>query len=407
MNAAEASFEAASRRTLAAIVFSDVAGFSALMQSDEDRTLKLVHRDLSLLRATCEKHHGRVLKSTGDGLLMYFDSAVQAVGCALEAQQALAQQGATLPKEQVLLHRIGIHLGDVFVSESDVMGDGVNIAARLQTEADPGGICISQTVYDVVKNRLAVKATYLGPRELKNIQEAVPVYQILLDAAGGAAAKPAMRAKPKQHVGGPWLWVLGGTVLAVVALAVVMVVFVLKGSPQQPTPQANLSGGGAVESPGPYTTQPAASQPAGPAPRAPVVDPLAAERARRDAELNDARRRFLMRYDYSGMIAWLEQKNLKDAPVYDRYTRLKKMRTTLIAKLTMASEAQPLKVSLPTGPADVWGTVVELNIRDATGTRQGKFDQLSAELMAAMAEAADQQGGSILRDELRLAGMLR
>ncbi|MEO0801688.1 MAG: adenylate/guanylate cyclase domain-containing protein [Cyanobacteria bacterium J06642_2] len=168
------------QRTLAAIVFSDVVNFSARMNRDEVHTLVLVQRDLELMSRLCCEHEGQVLKSTGDGLLMYFNSAVQAVLCAQEIQKAIATAATQMPSTEVLLHRIGIHLGDVFVSESDVMGDGVNIAARLQAEAEPGGICLSQVVYDVVKRRLALKASYLGPRELKNIQEAVHVYQILL-----------------------------------------------------------------------------------------------------------------------------------------------------------------------------------------------------------------------------------
>lgn len=170
------------QRTLAAIVFSDGVNFSGRMSRDEEHTLRLMQRDIALMTRLCEQFEGRVLKSTGDGLLMYFTSAVQAVACALEIQESIATAAADLPASDVLQHRIGIHLGDVFVSATDVMGDGVNIAARLQSEAEPGGICLSQIVYDVVKKRLAFKATYLGPRELKHIQEAVPIYQIVLAA---------------------------------------------------------------------------------------------------------------------------------------------------------------------------------------------------------------------------------
>jgi hypothetical protein len=124
-----------------------------------------------------------VLKTTGDGLLLYFSSAVQAVACALTMQRFFAAQAKTRPAAESLVHRLGIHLGDVFVNEQDVMGDGVNIAARLQAEAEPGGICISQTVYDVVKNKLALHVTRLGPRELKNIPQHIPIYKLLLEAA--------------------------------------------------------------------------------------------------------------------------------------------------------------------------------------------------------------------------------
>ncbi|MBL9214287.1 MAG: adenylate/guanylate cyclase domain-containing protein [Opitutaceae bacterium] len=192
------------QRTLAAIVFTDVVGFSARVQADEANTLRLLDRDFAAMRALCDKYSGSVLKSTGDGLLLYFSSAVQAVACALKIQRHFAEVARTHPPDQVLSHRVGIHLGDVIVSDQDVMGDGVNIASRLQAEAEPGGICISQTVYDVVKNKLALKATRLGPRELKNISEAIPVYRLLLEAqamgSGGShppAARPATR--PPGH----------------------------------------------------------------------------------------------------------------------------------------------------------------------------------------------------------------
>ncbi len=167
------------QRTLATVVFTDCVGFSARMSVDEDHTLDLIRRDLKQMKQTCGQYEGRVLKSTGDGLLMCFISAVKAVECAMEIQKSIADKSVKLPPEDALEHRIGIHLADMFITETDVMGNGVNIAARLQTEAEPGGICISQTVYDVIKASLHVESEYLGPRELKNIREVVPVYRIL------------------------------------------------------------------------------------------------------------------------------------------------------------------------------------------------------------------------------------
>jgi class 3 adenylate cyclase len=195
------------QRSLAAIVFTDVVSFSARMQRDEETTLKLLERDFDAMREICTQHQGAVLKTTGDGLLLYFSSAVQAVACALAMQRFFAEQAKTRPPSQSLVHRLGIHLGDVFVNEQDVMGDGVNIAARLQAEAEPGGICISQTVYDVVKNKLALHVTRLGPRELKNISQHIPIYKLLLEAsviesvpveesAEALAAKPRPPSKP-------------------------------------------------------------------------------------------------------------------------------------------------------------------------------------------------------------------
>lgn len=168
------------QRTLATVVFTDCVGFSARMSVDEEHTLDLIRRDLKLMRRLCEEFEGRVLKTTGDGLLMCFSSAVKAVECAIGIQQAIAEAATQLLPSDALMHRIGIHLADMYITETDVMGNGVNIAARLQTEADPGGICISQTVYDVAKHGLQAATKYLGPRELKNIREVVPAYKVLL-----------------------------------------------------------------------------------------------------------------------------------------------------------------------------------------------------------------------------------
>lgn len=166
------------RRVLAAIVFTDVATSGSRMAIAERHTLNLLHRDFQLMSQLCQKFEGQVLKTLGDGMLMYFASAVQAVECAQTIQKTLAKAATTLSPQDVLSHRIGIHLGDVFFSEADVMGNGVNIAARLQTEAKPGGVCLSQTVYDVVRSCLDFKVEYLGLRRLKNLRDAIPVYQI-------------------------------------------------------------------------------------------------------------------------------------------------------------------------------------------------------------------------------------
>jgi class 3 adenylate cyclase len=166
------------QRTLAAIVFTDVVSYSALMAANEEYTLDLLRRDFQIMKQLCQRFEGKVLKTIGDALLLYFPSAVKAVGCAQEIQSTLAHLAANLAPEDILTHRIGIHLGDVFFNGSDVMGDGVNVAARLQAQAQPGGICLSQTVYEVVKNPLALKATDLVAKKLKNMPESVLVYQI-------------------------------------------------------------------------------------------------------------------------------------------------------------------------------------------------------------------------------------
>ncbi len=180
------SDELRGQRTLATVLFTDCVGFSARMSADEDRTLDLIRRDLKYMRKVCAKFEGHVLKSTGDGLLMYFLSAVKAVECAVEIQATLAS--AQHPSaEDYLQHRIGIHLADLFITETDVMGNGVNIAARIQAEAEPGGISISQTVYDVIKPNLHLEMVAMGVRSLKNIREAIAIYNIVLSPQDAAA----------------------------------------------------------------------------------------------------------------------------------------------------------------------------------------------------------------------------
>lgn len=166
--------------SLAAIAFTDAVDSTALAVANPAQALDSMQRDFQLMREICQRYDGQVLKSMGDGLLIYFVSAVKAVDCAREIQRALVLNAEALPQAAILKHRIGIHLGDVFFSGDDVLGVGVNIAARLQAKAEPGGICISQTVYEVVKNHLSLEVNYCGPQELKGLPEPVPIYQVAL-----------------------------------------------------------------------------------------------------------------------------------------------------------------------------------------------------------------------------------
>lgn len=164
---------------LAVIVFTDVAGSTERMAINQTQMVALLDRDFEIMRTTCQRYEGRVLKSMGDGLLMYFNSATKAVTCAQEIQQVLLPNDNLL-SHLALRHRIGIHLGEVFFDGDDVLGIGVNVAARLQSIADPGSICISQTVFEVVKNQLPLTINSLGTRTLKGIPEAIMVYAIVI-----------------------------------------------------------------------------------------------------------------------------------------------------------------------------------------------------------------------------------
>src|SRR6516165_1988206 len=164
---------------LAAILAPDIAGYSRLMGADEEGTLaalKAIRRELG--DPKIEEHRGRIVKTTGDGLLVEFASVGDAVRCAVEIQQAMAERNADMPIERRIEFRIGINLGDVILDEGDIYGDGVNIAARLETLAEPGEICVSRVVRDQVRDRLDIAFEDRGEQQVKNIPRPVHVYRI-------------------------------------------------------------------------------------------------------------------------------------------------------------------------------------------------------------------------------------
>ena len=186
----------AETRKLAAILVSDVVGYSRLAGADEDRILARLRALRSdLIDPIIAVHNGRVVKRTGDGAIVEFRSVVDAVRCAIEVQNGMVERNAGLPPERRIQFRIGIHLGDVVEeSDGDLMGDGVNIAARLQGIAKPGAICLSEDAYRQVKSRLDLAVSDLGPTQLKNIAEPVRVYA--LEVGKPAQAKPVEPVKP-------------------------------------------------------------------------------------------------------------------------------------------------------------------------------------------------------------------
>ena len=181
----------AETRKLVAILAADVVGYSRLAGSDEDRTLARLRALRSdPIDPTIAVHHGRVVKRTGDGSIVEFRSVVDAVRCAIEVQNGMVERNAGLSPERRIEFRVGIHLGDVVEeSDGDLMGDGVNIAARLEGIAKPGAICLSEQAYWQVKSRLDLAVSDLGPTELKNIAEPIRVYSLQVGLS--AQAKPA------------------------------------------------------------------------------------------------------------------------------------------------------------------------------------------------------------------------
>jgi TolB-like protein len=189
-------------RRLAAILAADVAGYSRLMGADEEGTLerlKALRREL--LDPKIAEHHGRIVKTTGDGLLVEFASVVDAVRCAVAVQQAMPEREAGVAADSRIELRIGINLGDVIVEGDDLYGDGVNIAARIEALADAGGVFVSNTVHDHVRDRLPFVFEDLGEQQVKNIARPVRVYRVRdASAAVKSPSKPALALPDKPSI---------------------------------------------------------------------------------------------------------------------------------------------------------------------------------------------------------------
>ena len=177
------------RRKLTTILSADVAGYSRLIDEDEVATVETLMAYRGAIGGFVERHQGRVVSTAGDGLLADSDSVVEAVTCAAEIQRELTARNAEVAEARRMAFRIGINLGDVIVEDGDIYGEGVNVAARLQSLAAPGGICISGTVFDQVRNKLSLGYDFLGPQAVKNIAQPIPTYRVLL-GGDAAAAKP-------------------------------------------------------------------------------------------------------------------------------------------------------------------------------------------------------------------------
>jgi class 3 adenylate cyclase/TolB-like protein/tetratricopeptide (TPR) repeat protein len=183
------------QRRLAAIVSADVAGYSRLMGHDESGTLAALkaHRR-ELIDPKIAEYGGRIVKTTGDGLLLEFPSVVEAVRCAVDVQRGMAQRNAGMPVDQRIDFRVGVNVGDIIIDDDDIFGDGVNVAARLQALAEPGEICVSKVVRDQVLDKLSFAFEELGAQQVKNIVRPVEVYRIL-------DGVPAANAEPRRIVG--------------------------------------------------------------------------------------------------------------------------------------------------------------------------------------------------------------
>jgi adenylate cyclase len=181
-------------RKLAAIFSADVVGYSRLMGEDEEATIRTLTAYRAVISSLIQQHRGRVVDAPGDNLLAEFASVVDAVRCAVEIQRDLKARNAALPERHQMEFRIGINLGDVVVEGERLYGDGVNIAARLEGIADPGGTCISGTVYDQIETKLVQTYDYQGEQAVKNIAKPMRVYRLVMEPPGAASAnRPVLR----------------------------------------------------------------------------------------------------------------------------------------------------------------------------------------------------------------------
>jgi adenylate cyclase len=184
-------------RRLAAVLAADVAGYSRLMGNDEEGTLaRLKFLRKTLIDPAIASHRGRIVKTTGDGVLVEFASAVDAARSSAEVQRRMAEQNAAWPQEQRIQFRIGIHVGDIIIEDNDIFGDGVNIAARLEGIAEPGGVCISDDAHRQIRGKVDVTFDDMGEQNLKNIVEPMRAWQLRLAGQAAPAIRPSLPPTP-------------------------------------------------------------------------------------------------------------------------------------------------------------------------------------------------------------------
>jgi formylglycine-generating enzyme required for sulfatase activity/class 3 adenylate cyclase len=270
-------------RRLAAIVAADISGYSRLMEIDEEGThdrVKRIERDL--VEPSIAEHHGRLVKTTGDGFIAIFDSPVEAVRCGIVIQQNMIGRNAALPKHHWIEYRIGVNLGDVIIEADDVYGDGVNVASRLEGIAEPGQVFISGGIYEQIKHKVVCGYESLGDRKVKNITDPVKVYRVLPD--------PAAFQKTRKRRENILLFLLSLTLLVIAggalwylllqphrknqASAPVEPPAVMPNAPSSPSPAIKST----TAQPGPAAPVAPITQPAMPQPGTPATQPASAVR---------------------------------------------------------------------------------------------------------------------------------
>jgi class 3 adenylate cyclase len=264
------------KRKIAAIFAADIAGYSRLVAEDEEETLRRLASYRQVTDDFIAKCGGRIFNTAGDAVLAEFPSAVEAVRCAIDIQESLRTRNMAYPPSRQMAFRIGITIGDVVERDGDLLGDGVNIAARLEGLAEVGGICVSRAVHEQVANKLSVQFADIGEQEVKNIPNPVHAYMVAMRREDGSYAKPQVKKPAKAQAAPNWMWPVAVTVVGLAAIGVGGFLYFTK---LEMSPAAKPQ----VATSGPATSSPAPS-PAAAAP--PVPSPTATKAAAAPASLS-------------------------------------------------------------------------------------------------------------------------
>ena len=248
------------KRKIAAIFAADIAGYSRLVAEDEEETLRRLASYRQVTDDFIAKSGGRIFNTAGDAVLAEFPSAVEAVRCAIDIQESLRTRNMAYPPSRQMSFRIGITIGDVVERDGDLLGDGVNIAARLEGLAEVGGICISRAVHEQVANKLSVQFADIGAQEVKNIPTPVHAYMVAMRREDGTYATPQLKKPlPPAPAAPNWMWPLAVTVVCLAAIGVGGFLYFAR---------IEMPGGSRVSSSASSNAAPAPSPPATPVPAA-------------------------------------------------------------------------------------------------------------------------------------------
>src|SRR5260221_13482410 len=270
------------KRKIAAIFAADIAGYSRLVAEDEEETLRRLASYRQVTDDFIAKSGGRIFNTAGDAVLAEFPSAVEAVRCAIDIQESLRTRNMAYPPSRQMAFRIGITIGDVVERDGDLLGDGVNIAARLEGLAEVGGICISRAVHEQVANKLSVQFADIGAQEVKNIPTPVHAYMVAMRREDGSYSTPQLKKPPTAAASATpnWMWPLAATVISLVAIGVAGFLYFTKlempGGDKGPASASNASVPAPSTTPAPAPTL-AKAEPPTPPPSPPPSDKLSAE----------------------------------------------------------------------------------------------------------------------------------